>query len=1271
MFEITPDDVALLKDDELRTLVGRLCESELKSRGFPTSAVTWGGHQNAADGGLDVRVALSPTISIEDFVPRPATGFQVKAEDMPPAKIITEMRPKGVLRPVIQELADHSGAYIIVSSLGSTSDTALERRRKAMADALHDLPNRGNLKLDFYDRTRLATWIRDHGGLILWVRELIGKSVRGWQAYGPWAYRPEGPNAEYLLDDGIRVRTGRQEHADGLQPVQGINYIRALLHDRGKVARLVGLSGVGKTRLVQALFDDRIGDHSLNPSFAFYTNMADSPDPQPMAIASDLLATRTRAVLVIDNCAPELHRRLSELCRSPESTMSVITVEYDITDDEPEGTEVYKLYPASIDLVEKLVTRRFKTVSVVDARTIAEFSGGNPRIAFALAGTIEKHGTIAGLNDLELFQRLFQQRQPHDKSLLLAAQACSLVYSFQGEDVSSGDQAELVRLGAMVGQGADEMFRNVSELLRRDLAQRRGDWRAVLPQAIADRLAATALQSIPMAAIDSQFVNGPERLLKSFSRRLGYLHCSKAATAIVENWLGVGGLLESVDDFNELGKAMFKDVAPAAPEAALSALERRLLGQQDEKVLQKCGHHVDLLRRLAYDASLFDRCIALILKIAEATNVNQESNEVRDAFICLFSILLSGTHATIEQRLQVVGKLLRSDSVKRRSLGLKALGAALEAWHFISFYNYEFGGHPRDLGYRPHTREEERHWFSSTLSLAESIASSDQASALEVRLILASKFRGLWTKAAMYDDLEHVCLAISGKQFWREGWLAVRQTVGFDSEGFTPEISGRLNTLENLLRPRNIVQKVRSIVFSKNLIGTHIGDFWDGEISDGETGFQRTMSIAEDLGRAVATDELAFAELLTESLNVEVSGDGRVWCFGRGIADAQGDTIARWERLVAQLEGTPKEQRNIQVLRGFLDGLHNRNPELVTRLLDAALKHETLATLYPALQGSVPLNDEGLSRLMASLELGKAHIGTYRQLAWGGLTESITPKDFQELVLAIASKTGGWAVAMEILSVRFIPNKEVDHRHPPEVIDTGCELLRQITFTKDQGLDDHNLKTVIEACLFGEKGSAIVRGICHKLRAAESNRDARAYDYPQLIEALFNVQATAALDALCDGSAQECKVGVRIIDDIRHHNKNPLDLLTEDELIGWCDADPTVRYTAMASLVTISQNVGDTATRQWTSTALRILERAPDRVSVLKRYIGQFTQVWGIGSQLSAIEGYTKLLDELDGYPDAAVTDFIAQEKVRMAREIEIARHYETTFDRKRDERFE
>jgi hypothetical protein len=132
MLEITSDHIALLDDAELRELIGGLCESELRKRGISASFATWGGHQNAADGGFDVRIALPPGSSIDGFIPASQTGFQVKATDMPASKIGPEICPDGTLRPVIQELADQSGAYIIVSSQGSTTDGVLRNRHTAI-----------------------------------------------------------------------------------------------------------------------------------------------------------------------------------------------------------------------------------------------------------------------------------------------------------------------------------------------------------------------------------------------------------------------------------------------------------------------------------------------------------------------------------------------------------------------------------------------------------------------------------------------------------------------------------------------------------------------------------------------------------------------------------------------------------------------------------------------------------------------------------------------------------------------------------------------------------------------------------------------------------------------------------------------------------------------------------------------------------------------------------------------------------------------------------
>ena len=72
MFEITADDIAALPSDEiLRELMGRLCEAEMRKRSLSTAAVTWGGHQKASDGGVDVRVRANPDVSFDGYIRMP------------------------------------------------------------------------------------------------------------------------------------------------------------------------------------------------------------------------------------------------------------------------------------------------------------------------------------------------------------------------------------------------------------------------------------------------------------------------------------------------------------------------------------------------------------------------------------------------------------------------------------------------------------------------------------------------------------------------------------------------------------------------------------------------------------------------------------------------------------------------------------------------------------------------------------------------------------------------------------------------------------------------------------------------------------------------------------------------------------------------------------------------------------------------------------------------------------------------------------------------
>lgn len=256
MLEITPDDISKMRDDDLRVLVGRLCEAELRQIGLPLSALTYGGNQDARDGGIDVRVDLPIGSVSGDFLPRANVGLQVKKSAMSPSDILSEMAPHGAVRPSIVSLAAQAGAYIIVSSGADLTDSALADRRQTMAGALSGIVKADALHLDLYDRSRVGIWLRKHPALIPWARLRIGRSIQGWRSYDAWAYSPDGLDDNYLVDDKLRIRGVRRD-SEGEPIAAGIERLRTALAKPGGIVRLVGLSGVGKTRLVQALFDGR------------------------------------------------------------------------------------------------------------------------------------------------------------------------------------------------------------------------------------------------------------------------------------------------------------------------------------------------------------------------------------------------------------------------------------------------------------------------------------------------------------------------------------------------------------------------------------------------------------------------------------------------------------------------------------------------------------------------------------------------------------------------------------------------------------------------------------------------------------------------------------------------------------------------------------------------------------------------------------------------------------------------------------------------------
>lgn len=1269
MLEITGDHVAKLNDEDLRTLVTKLCEAELSRCNLFISAVTAGGDQNAPDGGIDIRVDLSSESTVLDFIPRAKTGFQVKCSDMSRGKIIPEMCPGGHLRDSISDLAVAHGAYVIVSSHGSIADSVLKERRVAMRDAMGSHPDVDGIHLDFYDRDRLARWVNRYPGVTLWLREHIQELITGWRGYSNWAFGdPAG--SEYLLDDTGRIVSRQTESHKPMPVEQGIQAMRGILAKPGGVVRLIGLSGTGKTRLVQALFDVRVGTDALDSALVLYTDQGlDSPVPTAREMLNRLGATGTRSIIVVDNCNPITHRVLAQTVSTYPEILSLITIEYDVADDEPEETQVFELEPASEKVLEEILQHLTPHVSQLDRHRIAsaELSGGNARIALALAKTIKQNESLGSLNDLELFKRLFYQRQDiPSETLMYAAEACALVYSFDGESLK-GDSAELPVLAGLVGISPMDLYRHVGTLYGRDLVQRRSRWRAILPHAIANRLACQALRHLPPLLIyQAMSETGRARLLKSFSRRLSFLHDCEPAKELAGKWLSDWML--NPDELDEHGLSLFHNLAPIDPERALRIIEKTIRGENGISFLLTEAPHrwrwAGLLRSLAYDPALFDRATFLLAKFYAAEPENYKHNSTQHIFTELFHIHLSGTHALPEQRLALIRKLLGDEEAGLQRSGLEALDAMLETSHFSSSHDFSFGAHSRDYGWEPKTWDSLSAWFRQVIDLVGELALSECPHSDRVRRSFAQHFRGLWAHARIPDEIEQLAKELHAKGGWPDGWVTVHKTIRFEQERMPSDFLQRLRDLEVAFRPQDLTQKIEIYVLSRthHLIDIAESVHEEGNSSGLMASWEKVNVIVEDLGQQTANSPEILALFLPDILS---HGVGQCFQFGKGIALGAPDLHEVWRQCSKVLSGLPDSERNVTLLCGYIEGVSQREPEIANQLLDEAVSDPILGPFFPQLQTSMPIGKNGVNRLLQSFEVGLAKAWAYRNLAYTRASDSISPSDYKSILLGVAKLSDGLDVSVDLLDMRLYTMKSNKTDIDPDTLALGRELLIQVDFQNCDDNFSYHLNDVAKVCLHGEEAIGAATEVCRNLASALSDYRCGAWHYGLLAGTLFETQSQVALDILLGGAEQGGDTRLSFRFGLDH--QSPVNNAPPETLLEWADHDPDDRYRKLAKEIRLFEPSDDKEIFSLSPLALQLIDKAPDRSAVLKIFASRFRPTTWSGSLADVMARYLQPLQQLLGHPDHGVTKWAQEMLTSLSKQIETERQQ----DRQVDESFE
>ncbi len=811
------------------------------------------------------------------------------------------------------------------------------------------------------------------------------------------------------------------------------------------------------------------------------------------------------------------------------------------------------------------------------------------------------------------------------------------------------------------------------DLKDRDLIQSRGKWRAVLPHAIANRLAKRALEAISKEKIHEGIIcSGTERLIKSFTRRLSYLHDSEVAAEIVSGWLIENGWIgKAIFDLNEFGIEVLQNIAPVCPEETLNIIEKAandpekgewFASRENPKFLQ----FVRLLRHLAYEEKTFNRSVSLITRFAVSESKDENDNSIRDYLKSLFFIYLSGTKASHKQRAEFIEELLSSGDVKRQELGLLALDAALETWHFTSNYEFGFGARSRDFGYEPKSQEI-LPWYETFIKLCTDHICRITPTATEAKKILAGRMRGLWINARAFDALENSVKAIREHQSWNEGWIASSSILKLDSKGMSKDVLERLHALRETLKPNDLENLARTYALTdQHFLGDLEDDFDDVDTLEG---FKRTVEKTKEIGFMLAQDESVLDKLLPDLVSTHNS---RLYDFGQGLGNGCTDKKNLWKKLYEQVINVPEEKRQTSFICGFLSICAEEDHILYNQILDDIVGDTVLGGWLPIFQATSTIDKRGVKRLHRSLKTNVTAIHKFHHLAYGRAHESIGDDDLADLLEEILKRENGYFPATEILKMRFHQKRD-SSLHSNKLLSIARKTLSTCDFSyKRKGhLMDYALSEIATVCL-SEKGfEKEAKEICDNVYKALVSNQIYGSNLKKFMAVLSEKQPLIFLESFLGNTEISGLMRNRIFTFYLSRYENPLNKIPDEVLIDWCELDSANRYPLIADSIQPYEESSETGYLVWKKIVYSLFEKAPDLKSILSNLAGSIRpNIWN-GSRTDVLNARLILFEELKNHSNEEVRSWAKVQLSNLRIEIENTREQEDKSDRDINESFE
>ncbi len=769
-----------------------------------------------------------------------------------------------------------------------------------------------------------------------------------------------------------------------------------------------------------------------------------------------------------------------------------------------------------------------------------------------------------------------------------------IVYSIDLRKKKS-KSTELEILGSFIHKNYKQMYRGIQELKRRDLVQERGDWVAVLPHAIANKLAIKAIENIPIEELLIVFDNpNSVRLQGSFAKRINYLKESNYARDIAKRWLKSGKILGNLSDLDSNNLFILKYISPIIPEHILLKIESEVKYSQipltslDTNIIAIS----EIIRSIGFDESLFKRAVKLLCHFAlQEEEVNNVNSKLRDNLNSLFEPSITAPDGKFKHKLELISQLFSEDK-KSQKLGLELLNTALSSGNVVNSLATYF--RPTSIKLSFLSKNDKSKWYSICVEFLSEQFKCNPGLKDEIRLILSNNFRGLWQNGNITKILEKAVLQIGSESFWPDGWLAILQTLNMEIRTNNDDSVVILKQLESFLAPKTLEQKIDACAFSVNTDVIYAIDKetiyleHDPDLS--------AEHFVRKLGQEISKNEILLNDLLVQIL----SKPGKLLFYlGKGIADSHAVPNNIWDQFANTLRLIDPLKRNMNVCYGFLSSLYFTDKNLYNSILDSLSLDEVFSDSYLKFQCSMPIDSLAIDRLILTIKSKKVLPFENKVVSKCKFIDAVPRERIYHLIKEISKIEKDGLTSMELFYNVFIEKCNYKELIPSQAIAIGIELFTSFNFKDlaDLSTDNYNIiYNIIKYIIFGASKNEVNELISKMIEFRENEFNVRTFN---LLNCISTDKPIEFLEYLLEKRELISKIiFIKMVD--RGTYQSYFNNVDYRIILSWCNFDPLIRYPFVAEIVyPIEENYYQ---YQWTKFAQTLILKSSNPLRILNNF---------------------------------------------------------------------